>query len=103
MKLQPTSNYVILKDQKKKDETTEGGIVLPQGSRENEHFEAEILAIGPLVNKMSEEEKKNPVIEVGDTAIYENDYSVPIHIGGETFRIVPSSRICAVIKSGVTA
>ena len=42
MKLQPTANFVILRDTKKKEQKTDGGIVLPQGSQEKEHSEAEI-------------------------------------------------------------
>ena len=98
MKLQPTSSYVILKDTKKKDEVTDGGIVLPHGSREKEHSEAEILAIGPLVNRTTEEEKKVPVIKVGSTAIYADNDTVPIHIGNQTYRIILDSRVCAVIN-----
>jgi co-chaperonin GroES (HSP10) len=99
MKLQPTSSYVLLKDTKKKDEMTDGGIVLPQGSREKEHSEAEILAIGPLVNCMTEQErKKDDVINVGSIAIYADNDTVPIHIGDQTYRIILDSRICAVIS-----
>ena len=97
MKLQPTANFVILRDTKKKDEVTDGGIVLPQGSQEKEHSEAEILAIGPLVNRMTEEEKKVPIIKVGSTAIYESEATIPMSIGDQKYRIIGASRIYAVI------
>lgn len=97
MKLQPTSNYVLLADVKE-EKKTDGGIVLPDEVQIQPYSKAVILAIGPEVNRLANGSEGPDIITVGSTAIFAKDSAVDIEIDKKKYLIVGSHSVCAVIK-----
>lgn len=97
MKLQPTSNYVLLEDTKE-GQKTDGGILLPDGAEQQPYAKAVILAIGPEVNSLANGGRGPDIITVGDTAVFAVDSAVTIEIDKNKYLVVGSRSVCAVIK-----
>ena len=98
MKLQPTSNYVLLEEKKYAEGVTDGGIVLPQGLEVKSYSVSTVLAIGPEVNRLSNGDMGPQIVKVGSRAVYAKDDTVPLEIEGKVYRVIGTHRICAVIN-----
>ena len=98
MKLQPTPNYVLLESNGQGEQTSKGGIVLPEGAEIKGYEMAKVLAIGPEVNRLSNGEMGPEIITENGTAIFAKDDSVTIETDGKFYFVIGAHRICAVIN-----
>lgn len=101
MKLQPTSNHVLVEATAEETQSA-GGIVLPQGIELKSYETSAVVAVGPEVNRLSNGEMGPEIIKEGGMAVYAKDDYVVIEVGGNKYRVISSHRICAVINGGYT-
>ena len=97
MRLIPTSNYVLLEEQKTAEQHSDGGIVLPRGIELKSYSIAKVLAIGPEVNRLGDRTMGPDVVKVGSRAVYAKDDTAPLEIDGKLYRVIVAQRICATI------
>ena len=94
MKLVPLSDRVVLK-QLEAEETTKGGIILTNQSKEKPQ-EAEVIAVGPgaVVDG-----KVVPVdVKVGERVIYSKYAGTEVKLDGEEYIVVKQGDILAVVE-----
>ena len=95
--LDPLSDRIVLKPIQRQ-ETTKGGIILPDTAKEKPQ-EGKVIAVGP--GKLSDEGKRMPMdIKVGDVVLYPRYGGVEYKLDDEDVEIFHQSDILAVISSG---
>lgn len=93
MKLKPLGDRVLVKPIEE-DETTPGGIVLPDTAKEKPQ-RGEVLAVG--TGKLLDNGERVPLeIKVGDKILYAKYGGTEIKMGGETYLIMRESDILAI-------
>lgn len=91
--LKPLNDKVLLKPGKP-EETTRGGIVLPDTAQKKPR-EGEILAIGP--GRLTKDGERIPSeVSVGDVVVYSEYAGTQITVDGEELVILDESSILAV-------
>lgn len=94
MKIRPLGNRVVLQ-QKKAEETTKSGILLPDSAKEKPQ-EAVVAAVGPGKNS---DGKVIPVqVKEGDVVIYSKYAGTEIKLGEEEYTIVSEDDIIAKVE-----
>ena len=94
-KIQPLADRVIVKP-KEADETTKGGIILPDTAKEKP-IEGKIVAVGS--GKVTEEGKViNLNVKVGDTVLYGKYSGTEISVEGDEYLIMRESDIYGIVK-----
>lgn len=94
MNIKPLGDRVVLQ-QKKTEETTASGIVLPDSAKEKPQ-EAVVAAVGP---GKYVDGKLTPVsVKEGDVVIYSNYAGTQIKLEGEEYRIVSEGDIIAKVE-----
>jgi chaperonin GroES len=94
-KIQPLADRVIVKP-KEAEETTKGGIILPDTAKEKP-IEGKIVAVGS--GKVTEEGKViNLNVKVGDTVLYGKYSGTEINVEGDEYLIMRESDIYGIIK-----
>ncbi|SEF40547.1 chaperonin GroES [Caloramator fervidus] len=91
MKLRPLGDRVVIK-KIEAEETTKSGIVLPGSAKEKPQM-AEVIAIGPDVNK-----DDKVVLNVGDKVIFSKYAGNEVKIDGEEYTILNLNDILAVVE-----
>ncbi len=92
-KLEPMGDKVIVKPIQK-EETSKGGIIIPDTAKEKPQ-EGEIIAVGPgKVNKQGNKIAMD--VKVGDKVIFAKYTGSEITIDGEKYLIMPESDILAI-------
>ena len=94
LKIRPLDDRVVV-EPSEAEETTRGGIVLPDTAREKP-LVGKIIAAGPgkLMEKTGERGKMS--VKVGDRIIYGKYTGTEIDIEGETYVILRESEILAI-------
>ena len=94
MQVKPLDDRVLVK-QSKAEETTAGGIVLPDTAKERPQ-KGKVIASGP--GKMLDSGERSPMsIKKGDEIFYAKYSGTEIKIDGEDFIILRESDVLAVI------
>lgn len=92
IKLKPLDDYVVVKPVEE-EETTEGGIVLPDSAKEKPQ-KGEVLAAGP--GKLLNNGDRRPLsVKVGDMVLFGKWGGSEIKIEGEELKILKESDILA--------
>jgi chaperonin GroES len=94
MKMKPLADRVVIKPSEA-DETTKGGIILPDTAKEKPVI-GEVVAIGP--GKVSDDGKKVPMeVKVGDKVLYGKYSGTEVTVEGEEYLIMREADIFAVV------
>ncbi len=93
--LKPLGDRIIAKAVSA-EETTAGGIVLPDTAKEKPQ-EGEVIAVGP--GTQLESGKKAPMdVKVGDRIIYGKYAGTEVKVGGEEYIILRQDDVLAVLE-----
>lgn len=94
-KIQPLQDRVIVKP-KEAEETTKGGIILPDTAKEKP-IEGTVVAVGE--GKVTEDGKLVKLtVKVGDTVLYGKYSGTEVKIEGEEYLIMRESDIYGIVK-----
>ncbi len=94
-KIKPLGDRVIVKA-KEAEETTKGGIILPDTAKEKP-IEGTIVAVG--AGKVTEEGKLVTMsVKVGDVVLYGKYSGTEIKIDGEEYLIMRESDVYGIVK-----
>jgi chaperonin GroES len=88
IKVVPVGDRVLIGDVERQ-ETSAGGVILPQVVRESWHDEGTILALGSV---------EGTTFCVGDRVVYEAARSTELKIDGQALRILPTKNILAILR-----
>lgn len=92
MNLEPLGDRIVVKPTAK-EETTKGGIILPDTVKEKPQ-EGEVIAAGP--GRMTEDGKRIALdVKKGDTVVYPRYSGTELKIDGEEYLIMRESEILA--------
>ena len=92
MNLEPLGDRIVVKPTAK-EETTKGGIILPDTVKEKPQ-EGEVIAAGP--GRMTEDGKRIALdVKKGDTVVYPRYSGSELKIDGEEYLIMRESEILA--------
>jgi chaperonin GroES len=95
MTLKPLGDRLVVKPMEA-EETTAGGIVLPDTAKEKPQ-KGEVIAAGP--GKLLDSGKIEPMeVKVGDTIYYAKYGGTEIKIGGEEYVILRQDDVLAVLE-----
>ncbi|RPI69348.1 MAG: co-chaperone GroES [Ignavibacteriae bacterium] len=95
MNLAPLHDRVIVKPATP-EETTKGGIIIPDTAKEKP-MQGEVIAIGG--GKVSEDGKVTPLaLKVGDKVLYGKYSGTEISLDGEDLLIMRESDVFAIVK-----
>lgn len=95
-KLRPLGNRVLAK-RLEKEETTKGGIILPDSAKQKQET-AEVIAVGP--GSTSKEGKAVPVpVQVGDKILMDKYAGQEVTLDDEEYIIVRGDDIIAIVNS----
>ncbi|MDR7856843.1 co-chaperone GroES [Tissierella sp.] len=93
MNLKPLGDRVVIK-KVEVEEKTKSGIVLPSSAKEQPQM-AEVVAIGADITN---DEKKNDQIKVGDKIIFSKYAGTEIKVDGDELTILKLADILAVVE-----
>ena len=94
MKIKPLGDNVLIR-QKKADDVTSFGLVLPE--KDEKKPEGEVIAVGP--GKLLENGSRAPLeIKVGDRVVLKSWGGEKVEIDKEEYKIVSADEILAVIE-----
>ena len=99
MRLKPVNDKIVVKpDEKKQEEMTAGGIILPDTVQDGSLVEGEVVAIGE--GMYSANGTLIPVVvDVGDTILYNKNAMKAEHtIDGETYILMSVNEIMSIVK-----
>ena len=95
LKLKPLADRVIIKPLEA-EETTKGGIILPDTAKEKP-IEGTVIAVGP--GKVSDDGKTvKPEIKEGDKVLYGKYSGTEVTVDGEEYLIMRESDIFAIVS-----
>ena len=95
MKIEPLEDRVVV-EPLEAEETTKGGIVLPDTAKEKPQ-QGKVIAVGP--GKMLESgERAEPAVKKGDTVVYAKYGGTEIEVDGEEYMILRESDLLAVVE-----
>ncbi len=95
MNLAPLHDRVIVKPATP-EETTKGGIIIPDTAKEKP-MQGEVIAVGG--GKVSEEGKVTPLaLKVGDKVLYGKYSGTEVSVEGEDLLIMRESDVFAIVK-----
>ena len=90
--LEPLGDRIVVKATAK-EETTKGGIILPDTVKEKPQ-EGEVIAVGP--GRMTEDGKRVALdVKKGDTVVYPRYSGTELKIEGEEYLIMRESEVLA--------
>jgi chaperonin GroES len=94
-KVEPLDDRIIIR-QIDAEQTTAGGIVLPESAQEKPQ-QAKVIAVG--VGRLSDEGIRIPVqVKVGDVVIFGKYSGDEVKISGDDLKIVRESDILAIVE-----
>jgi chaperonin GroES len=95
MKIEPLEDRVVVQPLEA-EETTKGGIVLPDTAKEKPQ-QGKVIAVGP--GKMLESgDRAEPAVKKGDVVVYAKYGGTEIEVDGEEYMILRESDLLAVIE-----
>ena len=95
MALKPLNDRVLVQ-RIEKEETTSGGIIIPDTAKEKP-AEAKVISVGP--GKRDRDGKRiEPVVKEGDVVLFGKYSGTDVKIGGENYLILREEDILAVIE-----
>lgn len=97
MKLKPLADNVVIKP-KKREEKTEGGILLPDSTEDSKPERGKVVAVGPG-KKDDDGEVIEPEIEEGQEVIFTKFGPNEIKIDEEEYVIAKEKDILAVVEN----
>ena len=92
MELQPLGNRVVVKVLEAEEETTAGGIVIPESAKEKPQ-QADVVSVGPGEKK--DGELVSPDVEEGDRIIFGKYSGSEVEVKGAEFLILNGDDILA--------
>jgi len=96
MKIRPLNDRILVK-RLEEEETTAGGIIIPDSAKENP-AEGEIVAVGP--GKMNDAGERAAMdVKVGDRVLFSKYGGTDIKYDGDDFLIMREDDILGVIES----
>lgn len=95
MDLKPLRNRVILKQIEPEEETTEGGIVIPDSAKDQPQ-RAEVIAVGP--GDKTNGEVVEPDVNDGDEVLFGKYSGTEVEFSGEEFLVMDADNILAVVN-----
>lgn len=96
MKLKPLADNVVIKP-KKREEKTEGGILLPDSAEDSKPEKGEVVAVGP--GKKDNGKLIKPEVKKGQEVIFTKFGPNEIKIDEEEYIIAKEKDILAVIEN----
>ena len=94
MKIRPLNDRLLVK-RLEEEETTAGGIIIPDSAKEKP-AEGEIVAVGP--GKLNEKGDRVAMdVKVGDTVLFSKYGGTDIKLSGDDYLIMRESDIVAII------
>ena len=99
MRLKPVNDKIVVKPKEdKKDNITEGGIILPDTVQDGALIEGEVVAIGEGMYSASGT-LIPVVVDVGDTILYNKNALKAEHtIDGETYILMSVNEVMSIVK-----
>ncbi|MFO8012655.1 MAG: co-chaperone GroES [Phycisphaerae bacterium] len=95
MTIEPLEDRVVVQPLEA-EETTKGGIVLPDTAKEKPQ-QGKVIAVGP--GKMLESgERAEPAVKKGDVVVYAKYGGTEIEVDGEEYMILRESDLLAVVE-----
>lgn len=94
VKLRPLDDRIVV-EPFEAEETTAGGIVLPDSAREKPQ-QGKVIAAGPGKLLESSGNRAEMTVKVGDAVFYGKYSGTEIEVGGDTFVILRESDVLAV-------
>jgi len=95
MTIEPLEDRVVVQPLEA-EETTKGGIVLPDTAKEKPQ-QGKVIAVGP--GKMLESgERAEPAVKKGDVVVYAKYGGTEIEVDGEDYMILRESDLLAVVE-----
>lgn len=95
MELRPLRNRVILDVLEAEEETTPGGIVIPD-SAQDQPQKAEVIAVGPGEKKNGD--KIEPEVSEGDQVLFGKYSGTEVEVGGDEFLVLDATDILAKLE-----
>ncbi len=95
MELTPLRNRVVLRQIEPEEETTEGGIVIPDTAKEQPQ-KAEVIAAGP--GKKEDGELVEPDVDEGETVLYGKYAGTEVEFGGEEYLVMDAEDVLAIVQ-----
>jgi len=95
MTIEPLEDRVVVQTLEA-EETTKGGIVLPDTAKEKPQ-QGKVIAVGP--GKMLESgERAEPAVKKGDTVVYAKYGGTEIEVDGEEYMILREGDLLATVE-----
>ncbi len=95
MTIEPLEDRVVVQPLEA-EETTKGGIVLPDTARERPQ-QGKVIAVGPG-KTLESGERAEPAVKKGDTVVYAKYGGMEIEVDGEEYMILRESDILATVE-----
>ena len=96
MKIKPLADKVLVKSDEASEETSTGGIIIPDTAKEKPH-RGEVVAMGPgRTDENGKIVKMN--VKVGDKVLYSKYGGTELEYEGEKYLIMSESDILAILK-----
>ncbi|MGM0370120.1 MAG: co-chaperone GroES [Bacillota bacterium] len=96
MDIKPLGDRVVIKKVEAKEETTPGGIVIPDSAKE-EPQEGKVVAVGPG-KQLDTGEVAEPQVDEGDVVIYNKFAGNELKRDGEEYLVVSEKDILAIVE-----
>lgn len=93
--LKPLRNRVVVQVVEPEEETTAGGIVIPESAQENPQ-QADVIAVGPGERKNGE--VVAPEVDEGDRVLFGKYSGTEVEIDGEEYLVLDADDILARIE-----
>ena len=95
MKLKPLDDRLVVK-QSEAEETTAGGIVLPDAAREKPN-QGKVVAVGP--GSLLDDGKRAPLsVKKGDEVLYGKYSGTEVEVNGEKLVILKETDLLAIVE-----
>jgi len=95
MKIEPLEDRIVV-EPLEAEETTKGGIVLPDTAQEKPQ-QGKIIAVGPG-KVLDSGERAKPAVKKGDTVVYAKYGGTEIEVDGKDLMILRESDILAIVE-----
>lgn len=95
MTIKPLGKNLVLKQIEEDEQTTAGGIVLPDSAKDDDQAIAEVIAIGP---KIANDDEKSKQVKISDRVIYSKYAGTKVEIEDEEYLIVEYKDVLAVVE-----
>ncbi|MEA3367590.1 MAG: co-chaperone GroES [Planctomycetota bacterium] len=95
MKIEPLEDRVVV-EPLEAEETTKGGIVLPDTAKEKPQ-QGKVIAVGPG-KTLESGERAEPAVKKGDTVVYAKYGGTEIEVDGEEYMILRESDLLAIVE-----